>query len=229
MSVKADMKVAKVRLISRIIFQYVSQQAPNDVSKGFRGLTDLYLNNHAKGRKGAKEGSLPLKKLNVNLASKAELEERKEVGSRKAERKRKSSAPTLTLFGDSPAWQASQSTWGFDHAALLSAIIVIVFRGLPFAVYYCNYGFLASFVSGVLCTTAALHRQVSRIRGFATSLLTSNSMACSVILPRESLSFDTARIRLLWVELPPDHGQFRPRYVRTDRDGRHAGGTRNTP
>lgn len=133
MSVKADMKVAKVRLISRIIFQYVSQQAPNDVSKGFRGLTDLYLDNHAKGRKGAKEGSLPLKKLDVNLASKAELEERKEVGSRKAERKRKSSAPTLTLFGDSPAWQASQSTWGFDHAALLSAIIVIVFRGLPFA------------------------------------------------------------------------------------------------
>jgi hypothetical protein len=40
--------VARSIWVSQIIFQYVSQQALNDVSKSFRGLTDLYLNNHAK-------------------------------------------------------------------------------------------------------------------------------------------------------------------------------------
>lgn len=64
------------------------------------------------------------------------------MGSRKVERKRKSSAPTLALFGNSLAWQASQSTWGFVHAALLLAIIVIVFRGYHLLYTIVTMGFL---------------------------------------------------------------------------------------
>lgn len=60
----AKMQVAAMSIwVSRIIFQYVSQQALIDVSKSFRGLTDLYLNNHAKVGVGEMRVQLTIKEV----------------------------------------------------------------------------------------------------------------------------------------------------------------------